>query len=521
MARIDLTEFETKVRVRRTRVEDYDEIVAMQALCFPGMPTWKKEQIESQISHFPEGQLVVEYEGEVVASSSSLVVDFDRYSDWHNWKEIADSGYIRNHTPDGDTLYGIEIMVDPRYRGHKLSRRLYDARKDLCRRLNLRRIIIGGRIPGYGAHADSMSAAEYAERVMDKTFVDPVLTAQLSNGFVLKQLIPEYFPADSESRGYATFLEWSNIEYRPPEKGMAGQPAPSKARICLVQYQMRRIESFDEFARQCEFFVDVASDYKADFVVFPELFTNQLLCLVQAERPGLAARRVADFTERYLEMFTNFSIRYNVNIIGGSQFTVEDEKLYNVAYLFRRDGTLGKQSKLHITPNERRWWGVVPGSRLHVFETDRGRIAINVCYDVEFPELARIAASKGAQILFVPFNTDERYGYLRVRYCAQARCIENHIYTAIAGCVGNLPFVENADIHYAQSGIFTPSDVPFTWDAIAAQCTPNIETVIIHDVDLDLLRRHRTSGTVTNWLDRRSDLYSLRYRDGEIETVID
>src|SRR5690606_12916447 len=101
-------------------------------------------------------------------------------------------------------------------------------------------------------------------------------------------------------------------------------------------------------------------------------------------------------------------------------------------------------------------------------------------------ELCRIAADKGAQIFFVPFNTDTREGYLRVRYCAQARCIENHVYTAIAGCTGNLPFVENVDIHYAQSGIFTPSDVSFTRDGIAAECTPNIETVIIHDVDTEL-----------------------------------
>jgi GNAT superfamily N-acetyltransferase len=98
-------------------------------------------------------------DGELVASSSSLVVDFDDYDSWHSWREIADDGYIRNHDPEGDTMYGIEIMVDPEYRGYRLSRRLYDARKNLARRMNLRRIIVGGRIPGYGAHADAMSAS--------------------------------------------------------------------------------------------------------------------------------------------------------------------------------------------------------------------------------------------------------------------------------------------------------------------------------------------------------------------------
>jgi len=202
-----------------------------------------------------------------------------------------------------------------------------------------------------------------------------------------------------------------------------------------------------------------------------------------------------------------------VNIIGGSQFTVEDERLYNIAYLFRRNGTIGKQYKLHITPSERRWWGVDPGDKVEVFETDRGKIAILICYDVEFPEVCRVAAWKGAKIFFVPFNTDERYSYLRVRLCAQARAVENGVYVAIAGCTGNLPFVDNADIHYAQSGIYTPADIPFARDAVASECTPNIETLIIHDVDTEILRRNRIMGTVRTWNDRRTDLYLVQYQD--------
>jgi len=124
--------------------------------------------------------------------------------------------------------------------------------------------------------------------------------------------------------------------------------------------------------------------------------------------------------------------------------------------------------------------------------------------------VTRLAVEKGAQIVFVPFSTDERYAYLRVRYCAQARAIENHVFVVIAGCVGNLPSVENVDIHYAQSAIFTPSDIPFTRDAIQSESTPNIETVIVDDVDLELLKTHRQTGSVLNWLDRRTDLYEVR-----------
>ena len=511
MDTIDLNEFERRMNVRPMKIEDYDRVIEVATACFPGMLPWSREQIESQLEVFPDGQIVVELDGVVMASSSSLVVDFDDYDAWQDWKEVAGSGYIRNHDPEGDTLYGIEIMVHPDARGKKLARRLYEARKQICRQMNLKRIIIGGRIPGYGKVADDMTAREYVEAVMDKRLFDPVLTVQISNGFVLKELIPNYLPQDQESRGFATHLEWVNLDYVPAT--VRRFRAVSISRICVVQYQMRTIDSFEQFARQCEFFVDVASDYQSDFAVFPELFTTQLLTLIEGGRPGLAARQLARFTPEYLDLFRDLAVKFNVNIIGGSQFTVEDDHLYNVSYLFRRDGTLGKQYKIHVTPNERRWWGVTPGNKVQVFDTDRGKIAILICYDIEFPELARVAAHRGANILFCPFNTDERFAYLRVRHCAQARAIENQVYVAISGCTGSLPFVDNADIHYAQSGIYTPSDFAFSRDATAAESMPNTETVVIQDVDTEILRRNRLSGTVQTWNDRRTDLYRVVYQD--------
>jgi predicted amidohydrolase/ribosomal protein S18 acetylase RimI-like enzyme len=502
-----------QLRLRPMRAEDFDALVEMQLLSFPGMKPWRREQIESQLEIFPEGQLVIEFDGQIVASANSLIIDSSSDTEWHDWKRITDDGFIRNHDPKGDKLYGIEIMVHPKFRGMKLSRRLYQARKDLARTHNLTGIIIGGRISGYGAYADTMSARDYVERVINKLLFDPVLTPQLSNGFVLKGLIPNYFPSDSESRGYATYLEWTNLDYVPPDRRQSMRPS-SLVRLSAVQYQMRRISAFDDFARQCEFFVDVASDYKADFLLFPELFTTQLLSTISADRPGLSARKLAEFTGRYVELFRDLAIRYHINIVGGSQFELDGEKLYNTGFLFRRDGSVDHQRKLHITPLERRWWGLQPGERLRVFDTDRGKISILVGYDVEFPELGRLAFAQGAQMLFIPFNTDERQGYLRARYCAQARVIENSLYAVFAGCVGNLPEVEHADIHYAQSAILTPSDFYFSRDGVAAECQANIETVIFAELDLVLLRRHQNKGTVRNWEDRRTDIYRLRYQDG-------
>lgn len=503
----NLESFQNKILVRQLKIEDYDQLVEIQNLSFPGMLPWSREQIESQLKIFPEGQIVVEYKNKIIASSSSLIIDFDIYTDQHSWYDISNKGYITNHNPDGDSLYGIEIVVHPKFRGMKLARRLYESRKELARKYNLMRVVIGGRMPEYIKYKDKMSIEDFVDKVSRKVIYDPVLTTQLSNGFILKRVIPEYLSSDKESAGFASLLEWTNLSYSPHPHKRYSYSRP--VRITVVQYGMRSLENFNDFAKQCEYFVDVASGYKSDFVVFPELLTTQLLSILETKRPGLAARELAEFTPQYLEMFSRLSVVYNINIIGGSHFINEDDHLYNVSFLFKRNGEIGKQYKLHITPNERKWWGVEPGNSVEVFDTDMGKVAINICYDVEFPEIARIAAEKGAQIIFVPFCTDERKGYLRVRYCAQARCIENQIYVAIAGTVGNLPQVENMDIQYAQSAILTPSDFVFARDGIAAECMPNVETVVVHDVDLELLKQNRQNGTTLNWNDRRIDLYEI------------
>ena len=165
--------------------------------------------------------------------------------------------------------------------------------------------------------------------------------------------------------------------------------------------------------------------------------------------------------------------------------------------------------KVHITPAEKSSWGMVGGDRLRTFDTDCGKIGVLICYDVEFPELSRIMADQGMKILFVPFLTDTQNGFHRVKRCAQARAIENECYVAIAGSVGNLPFVHNMDIQFAQSSVFTPCDFAFPTNGIKADATPNTEMVLICDVDLDLLAELHQYGSVTNLKDRRKDLYQL------------
>lgn len=511
MSETDMSKYEKKIVVRNTRMEDIDEIIALGRKCFPNMVPWKREQLVSHIRIFADGQFCVEYEDKIVGSCSSLMVNFDEYEDQHTWNTITDNGYITNHDPDGFNLYGIEVMVDPEYRRMKLGHRLYEARKELARELNLQSIIIGGRIPNYHKYKEEMTAREYVAAVEKHSIYDPVLSFQLLQGFTIKRINTRYLPDDKASDSFATLMEWNNIDYRPKSRRVYRASFP--VRICAIQYMMKKIDCFTEFTRQVEYYVDVAADFGSDFAVFPELFTTQLMSFLEEKRPDKAIRLLATFTDQYIELFTELAVRYNVNIVGGSHFEEVNGDIFNVAYLFRRDGTIEKQSKIHATPNERKWWGISEGNEINVFDTDCGKIAIQICYDIEFPELARIAVDKGANIIFVPFCTDDRQGYLRVRYCAQARAIENQVYTCIAGTVGNLTHVENMDIQYAQSGIFCPSDFEFARDGIVGECDANVDTVVVGDVDLEKLRRSRNSGSVRQLHDRRHDLYRIELKD--------
>lgn len=325
------------------------------------MIPWKREHLESHLEHFPEGQFCAELDGEVIGSCSSLLINFDEYDDRHTWQDITDDGYITNHNPDGLNMYGIEVMVHPEYRRMKIGHRLYEARKDLARRLNLKSIIIGGRIPNYHKYASEMTPREYVEQVIHHQIYDPVLSFQLLNGFTMMRINPNYLPDDRASSKYATLMEWNNVDYLPQTKRYYKSAFP--VRICVIQYEMKQIHSFEEFANQVEYYADVASDAGADFAVYPEIFTTQLMSFLEERSPSLAVQRITEYTEDYISLFTDLAVKYNVNIIGGSHFVEEEGKIYNIAYLFRRDGTIEKQYKLHITPNERKWWGISRGTK--------------------------------------------------------------------------------------------------------------------------------------------------------------
>ncbi|MCW8886300.1 MAG: carbon-nitrogen hydrolase family protein, partial [Motiliproteus sp.] len=370
-------------------------------------------------------------------------------------------------------------------------------------------IIAGGRIPNYSEFADKLTPREYIDKVKRREIYDPTLTFQLSNDFHVTKVLRGYDPEDTESCCYATLLEWDNIYYEKNEKLVGG--VKENVRIGLVQWQMRPFTSFEALTEQMEYFIDAVSDYGSDFCLFPEWFNAPLMAKFNQLREVKAVRKLAEYTEPLRDKLVEFAMTYNVNIIGGSMPLVDDDgSLKNVSYLCRRDGSWDSSFKLHPTPDEVRVWGMSGGDIIKTFDTDAGRIGVLICYDVEFPELARLLAEEEMQILFVPFQTDTQAGFNRVRICAQARAIENECYVVIAGNVGNLPRVHNMDIQYAQSGIFTPSDFAFPVDTVRAEATANTEMTLIADVNLNLLKELHNHGSVQNLKDRRTDLYQLK-----------
>ncbi|GAB1261161.1 bifunctional GNAT family N-acetyltransferase/carbon-nitrogen hydrolase family protein [Aurantivibrio plasticivorans] len=468
---------------------------------------WPRHTIQRLIKEFPEGQLGILDGEELVGLALSVQVDYQRFSNPHTYDDIVDSNDNVYSDKKGDALYGLDVVIGSRHRGLRLGRRLYDARKELCRQYNLRAILAGGRIPNYHKVRDEMTPMQYIEKVDNKELYDPILSFQLSNDFQVKRLLKKYLPEDEDSEGYATLLEWNNILFDPEPTVL--ETAKPVVRVGAVQWQMRGVKSLEDLMSQVEFFVDTVSDYQSDFIVFPEFFNAPLMGIEPSSSQMEAIRYLASFTDEIRERMAGMAIEYNANIITGSMPLLEEGKLYNVTYLCHRSGKIDEQRKIHVTPHEENDWVIEGGNQISVFDTDAGKVGILICYDVEFPELSRILADQGMQILFVPFWTDTKNSYLRVRHCAQARAIENECYVVIAGSVGNLPAVESLDVQYSQSAVLSPSDFSFPHDAVLSEATPNTEMLLFSDLDMYKLKILHSEGSVRNLKQRRTDLYSL------------
>lgn len=200
---------ELHLNLRNLMSDDYDQLKALMDAVYHDIGgAWPKRTIDKLIQEFPDGQIAIEDDGLLVGVALTVQVDYDEFSNPHKYDDLIGHREIILNDENGDAMYGLDVLIHPDYRGYRLGRRLYEARKELCRSMNLRAILAGGRIPEYHQHADELTPAQYIDKVSRKEIYDPILSFQQANDFQVKRLLRKYLPEDEQSRGYATLLEW-------------------------------------------------------------------------------------------------------------------------------------------------------------------------------------------------------------------------------------------------------------------------------------------------------------------------
>ncbi|WNQ11199.1 GNAT family N-acetyltransferase [Paenibacillus aurantius] len=200
--------------IRRYAKEDFAELIRIQQEAFPPpFPEdhlWNAEQLTNHVTLFPEGALCVEVDGVLAGSVTGLRVDTEPGGPDHTWAEMTDEGYIRNHRPGGNTLYIVDICVRPAYRRHKLGYWMLQSLYETAVALGISRVMGGGRMPGYRAQSERMSAQEYVDNVVAGELKDPVITFLLKSGRTPVKAVAGYLEDDYDSCGYGALMEWKN-----------------------------------------------------------------------------------------------------------------------------------------------------------------------------------------------------------------------------------------------------------------------------------------------------------------------
>ncbi|MEW6624455.1 MAG: carbon-nitrogen hydrolase family protein [Bacillota bacterium] len=274
-------------------------------------------------------------------------------------------------------------------------------------------------------------------------------------------------------------------------------------RVAVVQYGVNDIVSAKEFWKKSAAIINEAEEKGCKLVVFPEYLTIHLLALAKPMQHSNACIYLHGYTDEYTTRFYELAKKTAVTILAGTHIVEKNGLYYNTAFLFTPSGMIHKQSKIHLTPEERNMWKLASGQNLDIFITDFGSVAVLICYDIEFPEVARIVADKGVEIILCPSYTDTKAGYNRVRFCSHARAIENQLYVVLSGITYGLPRVPQVDTAYCQAGIFAPCDYPFPSDGILTMGQANRDEILVYDLDFTLLRENREKGQVKPFFDRK------------------
>jgi predicted amidohydrolase len=271
-------------------------------------------------------------------------------------------------------------------------------------------------------------------------------------------------------------------------------------KISACQFRVEKVSSFDEFHKQVmELLNQVPED--SDYVIFPELFTVGLLASFQNADQLTAADliKIDEYTSQYKELFSEIAKSRKQIIIAGSHLERRGDKYFNIAYIFKEDGSYIEHKKTHIFPAEANWQ-TSEGDELAVYDIGPAKIGLAVCYEAEIPEVSRILSVNGAEIIFCPSYTFTEYGFWRVRHCAQARAIENQVYFVHCPTVGEPG--DPLPNGFGRASILSPCDTAWTPNGIVAEAETNKNTVITGIVNIDDLYENRKTGAATTFVDR-------------------
>ena len=260
-----MTERKAKARleIRQAKPADARSIAALAKRVYGEFEPYTLGEIRGQLNNFPDGCFVAVLDDKLIGYCASMRIAADKALKPHTWDEITGNGYGSRHDPNGDFLYGYEMCVDPKVRGTRIGRRLYEERRKLAERLELKGIVFGGRMPNLRRFWRRVESPEdYLEQVVAGKLHDPVLRFQLANGFEPIGVLRNYLPEDVRSRGHAVQMVWRNPFVDQEESPRFRVPRDVESvRIATCQLQARAVKDFDEFIGQVEYFVDVAADY--------------------------------------------------------------------------------------------------------------------------------------------------------------------------------------------------------------------------------------------------------------------
>lgn len=276
-------------------------------------------------------------------------------------------------------------------------------------------------------------------------------------------------------------------------------------RVAAIQFGLRPYSS-EQLVDRMDGFIREAADWGADAVVFPEYICGCLAPSMRATSPRQTFENLAAASTELTIGLKDLAAARNIWLIGGSLIERDGSKFFNSCPIVAPDGRVWLQRKIHLTPWERQSDLLHAGDELLVVQTPKTKIAAVICYDIEFPEIGRLACEAGADVLFNPSCTDNRHGFWRVRYSGHARAIENQIFVVNAPTIGWFPETTWLSSNHGRAAVLSPCDVPFSRDGVITEGEMDIaDQLVCADLRIDELRHLRLSGAVTPRQDRRQD----------------